>query len=222
MDERALHVDQFGLLVEGGIESHPVIGEALLIDRRPCGVDCLGQPATGRGQQGHERIQNHEGRDFQRCNLLGEGEVLLLRCTTARSTSLVGPPPEYCVAGAKLLGGCGLHATHCPAGYEPRRLDEPAIGTAPSVERRTADPRARQTRENVQDDYTQQLTAINPLWLFFRVATIERGRPIRYEATAAGNAGTLKQQGTRHQGRRRLTRGGMSTWWKRCSSGCAV
>jgi hypothetical protein len=54
MDESALHVDQFGPLVEGGIESYAIIGEALHVDRRPSRVDRLGQRAVGHGKQGHE------------------------------------------------------------------------------------------------------------------------------------------------------------------------
>jgi hypothetical protein len=40
----------------------------------------------------------------------------------------------------------------------------------------------------------------------FRCATVDLGRPLRSEATAAGSACALKPQGTRHTGGRRLTR----------------
>jgi transposase len=40
----------------------------------------------------------------------------------------------------------------------------------------------------------------------FRCATVEQGRPIRYDATAACRACPLKQQCTRNKGGRRLTR----------------
>jgi hypothetical protein len=42
--------------------------------------------------------------------------------------------------------------------------------------------------------------------LTFRFATVELGRPIRYEATSACTACALKQQCTRNKGGRRLTR----------------
>jgi hypothetical protein len=53
-------------------------------------------------------------------------------------------------------------------------------------------------------------------------ATVELGRPLRYDATSACRACPLKQQCTRNTGGRRLTRGWMSPCWQRGSSVCAV
>jgi Transposase DDE domain len=58
--------------------------------------------------------------------------------------------------------------------------------------------------------------------LTFRLATVELGRPLRSYATSACRACPLMQQCTRNKSGRRLTRGWMSTCWKRWSSGYAV